>query len=328
MDYIPAYRIEIGAYVFKYTHEIRINHDRKTLTDTCSIKMPVKYQSDQLNEVIKIGDKVKVWLAYDFEHDVKNDNDRTFPLFRTAADFSGYVSAKQPGYPFELICQDEMWMLKKKRVASKTFIKTPLKSILQYLVPDAIIDVPQITPGQFIVDGNKTISKHLESIKKTFGFDIYFRNDSLFVGLPYTDKSTYNKSVTYHLQKNVVNNSLRFVSKDDIIMRIKAVTTLPDGSKKEYIIGDDAGKTENMNIADISLDALKILADEKLNNSKHDGLKGNITAFGLPYLETGWTVKIKDDWWGLEGSYFADAVTMVSGINGFRIITTLGRKAA
>jgi hypothetical protein len=328
MDLIPTYRIEIGEYVFKHVHEVRINHDRKTLADTCSIKMPVKYQSDKLNKIIKIGDVVKIWLAYDFEHNVTDDSQRKFPLFRTAPDFAGYVSAKQPGYPFEIICQDEMWMLKKKRVASKTFVKTPLKSILEYLVPDANIDVPKITPGQFIIDGSKTISKHLESIKKTFGFDIYFRNEKLFVGLPYTDKDTVGKSVTYHLQKNVVNNSLRFVSKEDIIMRIKAVTTLPDGTKKEYIVGDDAGKTQNMTIANISLEALKILADEKLNNTKHDGLKGNITAFGLPYVEHGWTVKIKDDWWNLEGNYFADAVTLVSGINGFRIITTLGRKAA
>lgn len=317
-DLKPTYRIEIGLFVFQHVHEVRIQMDRRTLTDTASVKMPVKYSSDQLNDVIKVDDQVKIWLAYD--EDMEKRPDRN-------PDFEGYVAAKQPGYPFEIVCQDEMWMLKKKKVASKTFINSSLTDILRYLVPEATIQVPEVTPGQFIVDGSKTIAKHLESIKKTFGFDVYFRNVELFVGLPYTDKNTVGKSVTYHLQKNVVNNSLRFVSKEDIIMRIKAVTTLPDGSKKEYSVGDENGKEETMSIPDISLDALKILATERLNNKKTDGLKGNITAFGVPYVEHGWIIHIKDEWWNLAGSYFANAVTRISGINGFRNIVEIGRKA-
>lgn len=311
---IPSYRIEIGDYLFNHAHRVEIQQDRRTLTDTCTLQMPLKYKQEQLNKAIKIGDKVKVYLAYDKQ-------------FRELPHFEGYVSAKQPGYPFTINCQDAMWLLKKAKVKGKTFVKADIKTIVQYLAPNAAVETPKMQIEQYIVDGSTPVSKHLEKLHTTFGFDVYFRHAKLYVGLPLQDRATQGKRVAYDLQKTVVNNSLKYVTKENTRARIKAITTLADGSKKEYTAGDGNGRANTMQIPGISLEALKILATERLKEQRYNGLQGNITAYGLPYVEQGWIADIEDEWWGLKGAYFINAVTTTSGLDGFRNIVEIGRSA-
>lgn len=300
--------------MFNHAHRVEIRHDRRTLTDTCTLQMPLKYKQEQFNKAIKIGDKVQVWLAYDKQ-------------FRELPNFEGYVSIKQPGYPFTINCQDAMWLLKKAKVKGKTFVRVDIKTIVKYLVPKAAIETPTMQIEQYIVDGSTPVSKHLEKLHTTFGFDVYFRNNKLYVGLPLQEQGVKGKKVSYDLQKSVVANSLRYITKENTRARIKAVTTLPNGAKKEYTAGAGDGSSETMQIPGVSLDALKILAEEKLQQRRYNGLQGNITAYGLPYVEHGWVAEIQDEWWGLSGAYYINAVATTSGLDSLRNIVEIGRSA-
>lgn len=313
IGYRPTYKIIIGKYVFDHCNTLEIVSDRRQLADTCIIKMPLHYKKEQLNKVVNANDPVEVYIAYNGD-------------FREKPHFKGYIVQAQPGIPYAIRCEDEMWQLKRQVPQSKTFTKTPLKDIIKYLVPDVKANVPDVTPDQFIITKKNNVAWYLQKIKETYGFDIYYRNNQLFVGFPYTDTSAMGTEV-FNLQRNVINDSLRFRSADDTRLRIRAVSLLPNNSKYEYYTGDTDGELRTWHEYNVTKSQLKLIAEEKLKQFKHDSYGGQFLTFGEPHIEHGMIADITNEWFDMQHKVFVDCVTTKGGVGGFRQYVNTGRIA-
>ena len=307
-------KITIGKYVFNYVNSVNIVSSRTSLIDTASIILPAKYKRNKLNDVIQVGDDVEIKLGYD---------DKLKP------EFKGYVSELLPRVPFAIKCEDEMFKLKRSPIKAKSWKKTTLKSVLNYIVPNANVDVPNINMEPFYIDKTvKNKAQALQMIKDSYGLDIYYRNGILYAGLAYSEKSKINKpAIIYHLQKNVIRNDLRYRRAEDVKLRIKAVSLMPNNEQITVLVGDTDGELRTEHFYNKTVTELNTLANEKLKEYKYNGYSGSIKTFGLPYLEHCDIVKIYDEDLGNKGKYFVDEVTTSSGVSGFRRTVKIGRKA-
>jgi hypothetical protein len=96
---------------------VEINSSYEELTDTCSIVIAkkVSWQGKPLvegaNALFKRGDKIEVYLGYDFDNQLE---------------FTGYIRDIKPSGNLELICEDAMFLLKKQQLKPKAWPKVKL----------------------------------------------------------------------------------------------------------------------------------------------------------------------------------------------------------
>lgn len=319
MSFVLDCYIEIGKYVFTSVNEVKIINSRKQLGNTATIKMLNKWSGEFLCNAIKGGDKVLIKLGYNGE---------------LREEFRGYVRDIGINSPVEIQCDDEFYSLKRIKPTSKTFQSTTLKDLLKYLVPTITLeDIPSVTLSNFQVYGDKSVAFALQQLRDSYGLEIYFRGDKLFAGVPLTASNSANsEEVIYDLEKNVIDPKLNYQRKEDVRIRIKAVSLTSDNKVLTEEVGDnDASTTTTLHFYDITVKAeLKRQAEEKLKVMKFDGFRGSITTFGLPYAEPGMIAKIIDKRFdgAREGKYFIDAVSTTFGISGFRREVTIGRAVA
>ncbi|MCX6232439.1 MAG: hypothetical protein NTZ33_12960 [Bacteroidetes bacterium] len=318
MSYVLRCKIEIGAYIFTSVNNVRIEKSRKTIGDTATITMPARFSDKFLANVLKNGDVVKIELQY-----------QNYP---SHVEFQGYISEINPGRPVVIRCEDEMYKLKRKKPETKSFQSVKLKDVLHYLVPECVTQCPDITLSPFYIKKDSSIAFALQKLKDEYGLDVYFRNNTLFAGIPYTDPAIVNTdAVIYNMDLNVKPNPpLTFKVADSVRMKVKAISILPSNQKLETEVGDQDGSVITLHFYNIKTkDELKKQAEEKLKTMKFDGFSGNIVSMGLPYIEHGYTAKIIDnrDANSRSGYYFADAVNTTFGISGFSREVFLGRRA-
>ena len=105
MSKVMNSHIEIGTFVFRdRINSVTTKSSWKALADTASIKLPnLKRLADgkRAEDLIHVGDTVVIKLGYDGK--LQNE-------------FTGYVSSIKPTIPLEIICEDEMWQLKRRTV--------------------------------------------------------------------------------------------------------------------------------------------------------------------------------------------------------------------
>ncbi len=317
MSLILDCEITIGKYVFYNVNEVKITTARTQLVQTATIKLPRKYDSQYLDSVIHPGDIVEIKLGYK-------------PTLRT--EFTGYVREVNPNLPVEITCEDEMYKLKRKHPAAKTFDSATLKDVLNYLVPGARLEVPVVNLTNFKLDGKGSVAHALSLIKKTYGLDIYYRGTTLFAGLAYTDSAGIKAGdVVYNLQKNVINPRLNFRTVADVRLKIKAISILPDNKKLEVTVGDDDGALITEHFYNLTTKAeLQVQAENKLKYKQYSGFEGSLVAFGEPYCIFGQVAYLIDPrvYPIRKGRYFIDKVVVTFGTGGFRREPYIGRKAS
>lgn len=315
MHYLSAY-IQIGSKGFKRIHSVNVKTSRKTLTDTAVIKIAnVPTLLSDEKKKIKVGEPITITFGY-------NDNNNI--------EFTGYVSEIKPTSPIEIMCEDEMWQLKQQTI-TKSWENVSLIDVLKYIVPDInVIECPEISLSSFRLV-KVTKAKALEMIKETFGIDIYFRDKKLFAGLAYTEKGL--KKVNYHFQKNVPSSlfqkGLIFKRKEDVKIKVEAISIQPDNTKIIETVGDLDGETHTLHFFNLTKNELINQANSKIELMKYDGYRGQLRAFGLPFVQHGYVAKLKSDVNpDKDGSFFIDSVESEYGPNGIVRMINPGKKAA
>lgn len=301
--------IIIGNWEFDYCHKVEIKTSWKTLTDTCTIHLP--NVQGTLDTKIKVGDEVIVRLGYDGV---------------LSEDFRGYVARVKPASPMVIECQDEMWKLKQQTV-SHSWKSASLEEVLKFLVPHAQVKVPGITLSPFRLD-KVTKAQALEKIKEEYGLCVFFRGPELYIGLPYgIDEEPFE--FRYHMQKNVASfGSLEYRRKEDVRVKVKAISLLPNNTKHEVEVGDSDGEQHTLHFYNLTKEELKQQAEAKIDLLKFDGYKGSFTAFGQPNAQHSGIAKLKDDTYqDRGGDYFIDAVSIAYGPDGYRRELELGKRA-
>src|SRR5690606_8561998 len=130
--------VQIGEYEFKNVAEIKIESSYEKLTSVATITIPRKleFKGKALTGdggLFKSGDIVNIYLGYDFQN---------------VRIFSGFILDIKPGSPFEIRCEDEMFLLKRGAI-SKTFKSVTLKQLLSEIVPGFFIKSVDADLGNF-----------------------------------------------------------------------------------------------------------------------------------------------------------------------------------
>jgi len=309
-------KITIGNYVFTHVNEVRIESSRKELVDTAVIRLPRRYKSATLTSVIHEGDPVTVELGYDG---------------KLKTEFTGFILKIGTKIPVEITCEDQMYHLKRTPVKAKIWASTTLKDIILYLVPDANIEVPNITLAPYYIKGKLNVAKVLESLKDQYGLDVFYRPDGkLYVGLGlYEKQSIAMGAINYDMSLNVINNDLQFRSADAIRMRLKMISMLPSGKHITYEGGDGDGEVKTIHEYNLKLEDMKKLIDSRIKEFKTNRADGQFETFGIPFAQHGMTARVYDPFFpDQKGSYFIDKVETRFGVDGFRRVITPGKKAS
>lgn len=333
--------IKIGGLTLDFLNEVRITSTWKEMAATALIKVPrkvlIKGKDSQLTpitQVIETGQPVVIKLGYSGN---------------LVTEFVGYVSRSvKPGIPVEITCEDEMWKLKRTRIAQKIFDNAKLSQLVKYLLPqytEADFDVLDTELGRdysCLNDATGTVASALKKVEDVFGLKSFFRlvpdatqpngvRQVLVIGKPYSSIDLQNVNpVEYRLRQNTRNDSLEYKFASDNPTQIKGILKIDNGKDIKYPYPNDMleGSVQTRHYYGISETEFKknIEADWlKLNVDKYEG---NVTGFAIPYTRHGMVVNVTDEFYeprSVQNLYFIDKVEVNATISGgVERINTLG----
>lgn len=309
------------------------------------------------------GDAVTVDYYYVYQQNGKEVTDGTETP--TSHLFSGYISEVTSKKPIELKLEDNFWKLKQLPCPTKTYKSgTKLNDILIDLLKpynDTVSEsekfnvkmVSDTTFGEFRV-GNETVAECLGRIRKTYRFEFYFRENTLYSGVIVYDEAIAKRNV-FKFQYNIISDELQYNRKDDIVLsiiasnsieestgkqnkdgsaktkrtRIEVLLTLRNGSNEPEIFRKPKGGDYPPNTggerakfqypgANNEAELIKLATDD-LRRYYYTGFKGKFTTFGIPYTKTGDNVVIIDPVLPeRNGTYKCKSVDYEVGMNGIR----------
>jgi hypothetical protein len=274
--------------ILRNVNAVHIESGWKRLTDTAEITLPRKaiYLEQgkttvsfyEVKEYFKRGDAVIIELGYNGNY---------------VTEFTGYITHVSADIPIKIKLEDEMYQLKKLPV-NISFKTTSLQKLLKEIIPGYEVDALEVELGSLRF-AKTTVAKVLEFLKDEYSLFSYMDGKKLVCGKIYADDSD-SETVELHLEKNVVNNDLNYKDKEDVLIRINAVSTLKNGDKIEVTVGDETGEERQLSYYGIEIEAeLTKLANEDLKKYKVDGFTGSVKAFGIPFFKHGMKVNLTSD---------------------------------
>jgi len=312
----PANDHRKETLVLRKVESITIESAWELLTDTAVITMPrnVKFFDKQgVREVFRNGDPIQIWFGYDAEENMVKE-------------FDGYITQVSADIPIEIKCEDKMFMLKKHSV-NYAMKSTKLQDLISAIVPAGtktdVADL-QISKERF---PNTTAAKVLEKLQEAKIYS-YYKDDTLVVGKIYSDDE--EAPVVFRFGQNVVDNNLQYLRKEDVLILIKATSTLPKGKKLTAEFGDEGGTQQNLSYYNItSKDALVVLCKADYGKFKIDGYKGDLNVFGTPSVRHGMKAKVlSEDYPDRDGTYWIKRTTKTYNTGGIRQKLNLDKRSA
>lgn len=304
--------IEIGDLVFRVVNQVSIKSSWKELIDRCTITLPknIRLQGKDLRNFIKAGQKVTVKLGYD--GDLKTE-------------FEGFVASFKTDIPFQVICEDAVWQLKQIPI-NKTYRTVKLASLLSDMLPNGFeFNCLDSELGPVRID-RQTVTGVLRDLRDKRAISSFMRGGKLEAGYPYPLSPPKR---IYHNQKNLVSTDLEYKTKDQVRIRVKAVSIQPDNKKLEVEIGDPEGALRTLHFFNLGETELKETAKREAEKLRYEGYRGSITAFGVPFISHGDIAVLQDgERPERNGEYYVDSVETTFGMQGFRRKIQLGPKAA
>jgi hypothetical protein len=267
------------TYVFNFSHDVNISSSWSNLTDTCKITLPknitikdingnkyslkdsnrfiVGRNETNQNAFVLRGDKIKVVAGYIWKDKRGSEQQMRNEIFK------GYITKVVPKTPFEIECEDEMWILKQTYAVNKTYVGKNVNEILTDMITLAKLPYQVNTAnsnedyGTLRIE-NMTIAQVLELMRKEYKIESYFRNDELRASpLVYYPNDNIIPPVVFKFQKNIITDNLEYTRTDDVKIGIKAYsvskeelkTTTFDGVNKRrkkrieiFVTKDEQGK--------------------------------------------------------------------------------------
>lgn len=311
-------KIEItGAKTWKLDKvtEVEITLDTEQLTDTCRITLPKRLRWDGQAEVpIVRGDRVKVWLGYD---------DELQPAF------TGYVRDVGFKTPITLTCEDEMFRLKQLPAQKKAYRSVTLDMLLKDQgIGCRICVMGEQNLGQYRVTAD-TVAALLGGLHQ-MGIRSFFRYESgepvLYSGVLFEREESPTQVFATGL--NIISDqSLEQQKAENIRLRVKAISLMPNNKKIKVEAGDADGELRTLHTYNKTQSELKAWAEQEIKRLKRDGLKGTFTTFGHRLVDKLTPIGIKID--GQKaGIYQVKKNVIKYGTGGFRQDITLGARIA
>lgn len=264
-----------GTLKFDYVSSLTVTSNIETLTDTCTIVLPrnLNLKDKNIRDYINRGDEVCVQLGYD---DSLEDV------------FEGYVRTIKPGTPVVLECEDEMYLLKKIKVANKNYPAVMLSEFLGEYMPSGIkMNLADVKLGQIRIVDEPSLSKVLDQLKQEYTLNFFFRDGEFYGVLPST-LAALNGVNTHKLRlswNTLDDYKLNYINADDIELTVKAKAILKDNTKLEVTEGTGPEVRTFFSDSAQTKDELTAFAKEKLKSYTEERIEGNVTIFGIPYIK-------------------------------------------
>lgn len=293
---------------------VHLSSTFKELTSRAEITLPRKvgyFDRFNIKEVFRSGDPVIISLGYDGQ---------------LQQEFEGYVSSVSADIPIVIKCEDEMWKVKRLPV-NYSASSTSLEKLLKTLCPGYEIDALEGVPLGGIRFAKTTMGKVLEKLKQEFNLYTYMDGKKIVCGKYYAAK-VGKPLVDFNIERNIVSNGLTYRSKDDIVVKIKAISILKNGKKLDFEIGEEGGDRLDLTYYNISVKAeLEKLAKTDYEKRKADGFDGSMVGFGIPYVNHGWKARLKSTVYpDRNGNYYIEGVEKSFDNSGYRQTIKLGDK--
>lgn len=309
-------KIEItGAKSWKLDKvtEVEITLDTDHLTDTCKITLPKRIKWDGTAEIpVRRGDRVKVWLGYDGE---------------LQPAFVGYVRDVGLKTPIVLLCEDEMFRLKQLPTTKKAYKSVGLETLLKDQCPGYRLNVMgEQSLGQYRVTAD-TVASLLGHLHDQ-GVRSFFRNEGgepvLYSGVLF--ERSESATQVFSTGVNIISDqNLEEQHAENIRLRIKAISLLPNNKKEKYELGDADGELRVLHTYNKTDLELKAWAGQELMRLKRSGLVGSFTTFGAKLVDKLTAIGIKIDG-DKKGVYQVKKNVIKYGSSGFRQEITLGAR--
>jgi len=298
--------------------EIIVESSWTLLTSTAEIVIPRKvkfFDKNSVRDTFRRGDYVTIAFGYNGKNNLE---------------FKGYITEVSADIPISIKLQDEMWKLKQIPVNFSS-PNISLKELLTQIATGYKIDALEGVQIGSVRFPKTTVAAVLEKLQQDpWKLNTYFKtvNDTLVLvcGKYYADDSSEPK-VNFHLERNCVISSLNYVRKDDVLILIKGVSTLTNGTKIEVEFGDKDGQTRQLTHYNKTKKELEVLVKLDYEKSKQDRFDGSFTAFGIPSVKHGQKASLTSSLYkDRNGTYFIEGVTKSFNRDGIRQVIKLDQK--
>jgi hypothetical protein len=309
------------TFTFASVSKVSVSRSYDKQTQTASVTLPrnVNYNKKNIyegaNAIMRRGDKIKIIAAY-------------YP--NETVIFTGYISKINNNVPVEILCEDEMFLLKQaispnlsfKSVDLNTFIGKMLTNINVPYKVDLTAQLGQIRLQEV------SIGKILQVLRDQYGLYSFFKNGVLRVGLPFY-KEEAMKAVFLFEKMVKEGMSLTYLKKDDVKVQIKGIL-IKNNAREEFIYGDPSGDIRTVFQLGGTKADLDLKCNSFLEQANYTGYYGSFKTFLEPLVVPG-DYAVVDSWKYPErkGKYLIKSViTEVSTTDGGKQTIELERRIA
>lgn len=299
------------AWSFDFVNAVEITRDTEKLTTEAKITMPKKVKWDKADKIpVKRGDSVKISLGYD-------DN------LQTA--FVGYVRDVGFKTPIVITCEDEMLKLKQMPTKKKAYRSVSLETLLKDQGIGYRLNIMgEQALGAYRVTAD-TVAALLGKLSEQ-GIRSFFRYEDdtpvLYCGVLF-ERDTRPAQV-FKTGLNIISDqSLQQQKAENMRLRVKAVSLMPDNKKIKVEVGDADGEHRTLHTYNKTESELKAWAEQEIKRLKRDGLTGSFTTFGHTLVDCLDAIGIVID--GVKSGVYQVKKNVVKyGDSGYRQEITLG----
>lgn len=299
------------AWSFNFVNAVEITRDTEKLTTEAKITMPKKVKWDKADKIpVKRGDSVKISLGYD-------DN------LQTA--FVGYVRDVGFKTPIVITCEDEMFKLKQMPTKKKAYRSVSLETLLKDQGISYRLNIMgEQALGAYRVTAD-TVASLLGKLSEQ-GIRSFFRYENgapvLYCGVLF-ERDTRPAQV-FKTGLNIISDqSLQQQKAENMRLRVKAVSLMPDNKKIKVEVGDADGEHRTLHTYNKTESELKAWAEQEIKRLKRDGLTGSFTTFGHTLVDCLDAIGIVID--GVKSGVYQVKKNIVKyGDGGYRQEITLG----
>lgn len=298
--------IEFEGFEKTKPSSLKWNLNIDNISDTAVIVIPAMcrvidkenvYNNIPVGQRITEGTKVEIYAGYDGENDLQ---------------FKGFVKRLNFKVPMEIECEGYSYQLRRK-IINKSFGKTTVKEVLNYLLEGTDITLSDKCPDKIVFEAqtfrNYTGLQLLEYLKEKYLLTVFFEFDKLYVGW----RATYNAGkVKLRLNWNVVkDDQLLFSTYTGSTVHIEAITRQKTGATKKKKAGNvlKPGDVKQVKTFSTNETDMELAANDLQLQENKKGFTGGLLSFLKPFIRPGMTVEIIDKkYQERNGSYFIDSV--------------------
>lgn len=311
-------KIEINgdrSWSLDFVSAVEITRDTERLTAEARITLPKKLKWDGAAVIpVRRGDGVRISLGYD-------DN--------LQLAFVGWVRDVGFKTPIVITCEDDMFLLKQMPAIKKAYRSVTLETLLKDQgITYRLNIMGEQSLGAYRVTAD-TVASLLGKLSQQ-GIRSFFRYEDgepvLYCGVLFERDTT--PAQVFKTGLNIISDqSLRQQKAENMRLRVKAVSLLPNNKKIKIEVGDSDGEIRTLHTYNKTESELRAWAEQEIKRLKRDGLTGSFSTFGYKLVDPLDAIGLVIDGTNM-GVYQVKKVVIKYGDSGFRQVIDLGLRVA